>query len=111
MSFCSYKSLTAGEGDPACVLSGLSPPVRCHQQAAGDGEGDDAHDNEEERGDPFWRQPWGNACAVAPMDGLALSDQAHRQRTWREGRRGRKKVRFDKSLVLGITCSTHACLY
>ena len=33
---------TPREGDPSCVSGGLAAPVWHHQQAAGDGEGDDA---------------------------------------------------------------------
>jgi len=55
--------------------------VRRHQEPAGDGERDDAHDDEEERGDPFGRQARRDAGPVPPVDGLALPHQAHGQRT------------------------------
>lgn len=49
-------------------------PVRHHQQAAGDGERDDAQDDEKERGDPFSGQLRGEAGPISPVDGLALLD-------------------------------------
>lgn len=71
----------SSEGDPASVFGGLPAPVRCHQQPTCDREGDDAHDNEEECGDPLGWQPRRDTGAVPAMDGLTLSDKAHRERT------------------------------
>lgn len=71
--------LTAGEGDPAGVLGGLPAPVRRHQESTGDRQGDDAHDDEEERGDPLGGQPRRDTGAVSSVDGLTLPDQPHRQ--------------------------------
>lgn len=64
----------AGEGDPAGVFGGFSAPVRRHQQSAGDCEGDDAHDDEEKRGDPLRGQSRRDAGPVSSVDGLALPD-------------------------------------
>lgn len=64
----------ASEGDPAGVFGGFSAPVRCHQQSTGDREGDDAHDDEEERGDPLWGQPRRDTGPVSSVDGLTLPD-------------------------------------
>lgn len=79
-------TLTSSEGYPAGVLGGLASPVGGHQQAAGDGEGDDAHDDEEECGDPLGGQPRRDAGPVAPMDGLALAHQPHRESPCGKGR-------------------------
>lgn len=68
------------EGDPSGVSRGLAAPVRHHQQATGDGEGDDAQDDEEEGGDPRPGQLGGDAGPVAAVDGLTLTDQTHSQR-------------------------------
>lgn len=65
-------ALTASEGDPAGVLGGFPAPVRRHQESAGDGERDDAHDDEEQRGDPLWGQPRRDAGPVSSVDGLTL---------------------------------------
>lgn len=81
--------LTAGKGDPAGVLGGFPAPVRRHQESAGDGERNDAHDDEEQRGDPLRRQPWRDACPIPSVDGLTLPHQAHRERTCRGGERSR----------------------
>lgn len=76
------KTPTPSEGDPAGVSRGLAVPAWHHQQAAGDGEGDDAQDDEEERGDPLRGQLRRDAGAVAAVDGLALAHQTHGQRAW-----------------------------
>lgn len=78
------QARTAHEGDPACVAGGLAVPARHHHQTTGDGERNDAQDDEEQRGDPLWRQLRGGAVAVSAVDGLALQDQAHSQRAWME---------------------------
>lgn len=75
------KTPTSCEGDPPGISRSLVVPVRHHQQSTADSEGDDAQDDEEECGDPLWGQLWGDACPVSAMDGLALSDQTHGQRT------------------------------
>ena len=67
-------SLTASEGDPACIFCGFSAPVRCHQQSASDCEGYDAHDDEEECGHPLGGKPWWDASPVSSVDGLTLPD-------------------------------------
>lgn len=77
---------TPCEGDPSGVAGGLAAPARHHQQTARDGEGDDAQDDEEERGDPLWGQLRGDAGPVSAVDGLALPDQTHCQRAWMETR-------------------------
>lgn len=82
-------ALTAGEGDPTGVLGGFPAPVRRHQESAGDGERNDAHDDEEQRGDPLRRQPRRDAGPVSSVDGLTLPHQAHRERTCKRGE-GRK---------------------
>ena len=74
-----FGVLTPSEGDPAGVLGGLPAPVWGHQQPAGDCEGDDAHDDEEERGDPLRWEPRRDAGAVAAVDRLALPHQPYRQ--------------------------------
>lgn len=53
--------------------------MRRHQESTGDRQGDDSHDDEEERGDPLGGQPRRNAGAVSSVDGLTLPDQPHRQ--------------------------------
>lgn len=68
---------TSCEGDPSGVAGGLVVPVRHHQQTAGDGQRDDAQDDEEERGDPFPGQPRGDAGPISAVEGLALPDQTH----------------------------------
>lgn len=68
----SSHSLTASEGDPAGIFGGFSAPVWRHQQSTGDCERDDAHDDEEKCGDPFWRQPGWDTGPVSSMDGLTL---------------------------------------
>lgn len=75
---------TPCEGDPSGVSGGLAAPAWHHQQTAGDSEGDDAQDDEEERGDPLWGQLRGDAGPVPAVDGLALPDQTHSQRAWME---------------------------
>lgn len=69
------EPLTAGKGDPAGVFGGLPAPVGSHQESTGDREGDDAHDDEEQCGDPLGRQPRGDTGPVSSMDGLTLPDQ------------------------------------
>lgn len=75
--------LTAGKCDPSGVLGSFPAPVRRHQESAGDGERNDAHDDEEQRGDPLWWQPWRDAGSVSSVNGLTLPHQAHRERTCR----------------------------
>lgn len=72
--------LTPCEGGPSGVSRGLVAPVRHHQQSTADSEGDDAQDDEEERGDPLWGQLWRDAGPIAAVDGLALTYQANSQR-------------------------------
>lgn len=67
------------EGDPSGVSRGFSAPVGHHQQSAGDGEGDDAQDDEEERGDPLWRKLGGEAGPLSAVDRLALTDETYCQ--------------------------------
>lgn len=76
--------LTAGKGDPAGVFGGLPPPVGSHQESTGDRQGDDPHDDEEERGDPLGGQPRRNTGPVSSVDGLTLPDQPDCQGTCRE---------------------------
>lgn len=52
---------TPHEGDPPCVTGGLAAPARHHHQTTGDGEGKDAQDDEEQRGDPLRGQQIGRA--------------------------------------------------
>lgn len=73
--------LTAGEGDPAGVLGGVAVPVGGDEEATGEGEGDDAHNDEEQRDHPLGREPRRDAGPLASVDGLALPHQAHRQST------------------------------
>lgn len=80
---------TPCEGDPSGVSGGLAVPVRHHQQTTGDGEGDDAKDDEEERGDPLRGQLRGDAAPVSAVNSLALPDQSHGKRAWmKNDRRG-----------------------
>lgn len=80
---------TPCESDPSGVSGGLSVPVRHHQETAGDGEGDDAQYDEEQRGDPLRGQLRGDAGPVPTVDGLTLPDQTHSQGAWKETRDGR----------------------
>lgn len=73
---------TPCESDPPGIPSGLPVPAGHHQQTAGNGEGDDTQDDEEECGDPLWGQLWGDADPEPAVDGLALLNQTHSQRTW-----------------------------
>lgn len=73
---------TPHEGDPPCVTGGLAAPQRHHHQTTGEGEGDDAQDDEEQRGDPLRGQLRRGTAAVSAVDGLALPEQAHGQRAW-----------------------------
>ena len=82
---------TPGEGDPAGIARGLPVPVGHHQQAAGDREGDDAHDDEEQRGHPLGGKPRRDAGPLPSVDGLALTHQAHREGAWGRGGRGRRE--------------------
>lgn len=75
---------TPQEGHPACVTGGLAAPARHHHQATGDGEGDDAQDDEEQRRDPLRRQLRGGTVPVSAVDGVAPAEQAHGQRAWVE---------------------------
>lgn len=79
---------TPSEGDPAGVAGGLAAPAGHQHQHTGDGEREHAQQDEEERGDPLGGQLRRDAVAVPAVDGLALLDQAHRQRAWREGDAG-----------------------
>lgn len=63
---------TPHEGDPPCVTGGLAAPARHHHQTTGDGERNDAQDDEQQRGDPLWGQLWGGTVPVSAVDGLAL---------------------------------------
>lgn len=83
---------TACEGDPAGVAGGLAAPARHHHQHAGDRERQHAQEDEEERGDPLGGQLRRDAVAVPAVDGLALLDQAHGQRAWRETQEGGLEV-------------------
>lgn len=76
--------LTASKGDPSSVFGGFSAPVWCHEQSTGDCEGDDAHDDEEQCGDPLRGQPGGDTGPVSPVDGLTLPDQTDCEGTCRE---------------------------
>lgn len=58
--------------------------MRSHQESAGDREGNDAHYDEEERGDPLGGQPRRNAGPVPSVDGLTLPDQADCEGTCRD---------------------------
>lgn len=64
----------ASKGDPASIFGSFSAPMGRHQESAGDREGNDAHDDEEKRGDPFRRQPRRDTGPVSSVDGLALPD-------------------------------------
>lgn len=55
-----------------------------HQESTGDRQGDDAHDDEEERGDPLGGQPRRNTGPVPSVDGLTLPDQPDCQGACRE---------------------------
>lgn len=77
-------SLTSCEGDPPCVLCGFSTPVWGHQQSTGDREGDDAHDDKEERGDPLRRESWGDAGSISSVNGLTLTHQPHSKSSWNQ---------------------------
>lgn len=79
---------TPSEGDPAGVAGSLAAPAGHQHQHAGDGEREHAQQDEEERGDPLGGQLRRDAVAVPAVDGLALLDQAHRQRAWRETQEG-----------------------
>lgn len=84
------QARTPHEGDPPCVTGGLTAPARRHHQTTGDGEGNDAQDDEEQGGDPLRGQLWGGTVAVSAVDGLAPQDQAYSQRAWMERERERE---------------------
>lgn len=75
---------TPHEGDPACIAGGLAAPARQHHQTTGEAEGNDAQDDEEQRGDPLRGQLREGAVPLSAVDGLALPEQAHSQRAWME---------------------------
>lgn len=108
------RTPTPREGDPSGVPGGLAAPVRHHQQATGDGEGDDAQDDEEERGDPLWGQLGVDAGPVSAVDGLALPDQTHSHRAWIETERETRHSSSNKSLSFWIhkkKIQFHCCLF
>lgn len=75
-----------------------------HQQAARDREGDDAHDDEEERGDPLGRQSRGDTGSVSPVDGLTLPHQTHSQGTWKTKQNKKNKTKIQIFIYLNYTC-------
>lgn len=81
------QARTPPEGDPPSVTGGLAAPARRHHQTTGDGEGNDAQDDEEQGGDPLRGQLWGGTVPVSAVDGLAPQDQAYSQRAWIERER------------------------
>ena len=83
---------TPHKGDPAGVTGGFAAPARHHHQTTGDAEGNDAQDDEEQRGDPLRGQLRRGAVPVSAVDGLALPEQAHSQGAWIE--RGRRWPRW-----------------
>lgn len=94
------RTLTPCEGDPPRQSGRLAPPAGHHQEAAGDGEGDDAQDDEEEREDPLRGQPRGDAGPVPAVDDLALLDQTHSQGAWMEtGGKGRGSETEEKRRI------------
>lgn len=56
--------------------------MRGHQQATGDREGDDAHDDKEERGDPLRGESRGDAGSISSVNGLTLTHQPHGKSSW-----------------------------
>lgn len=73
--------LTPSKGDPAGVSGGHVVPIWHHQQSTGDSQGHDAQDDEEERDDPLSRQLWRDAGPFSAMEGLALPDKTHIQKS------------------------------